>query len=112
MPAGVAVSGASRMTAAPTYRDITKPWYGTAQWKRRRREQLAREPLCWMCQRDGKIVPATVADHDPPHRGDRIAFFTGTLKSLCKHHHDSDKALIENGKGTKQIGSDGWPIDG
>ncbi|TCM17221.1 hypothetical protein EDF56_106337 [Novosphingobium sp. PhB165] len=64
-----------------------------------------------MCQRDGKIVAATVADHDPPHRGDRNAFFTGPLKSLCKRHHDSDKALIENGRGTKHIGSDGWPLE-
>lgn len=93
----------------PTYRDITKRWYGTAQWKRRRKAQLDAEPLCWMCKRDGRVQAATVADHDPPHRGDRVAFFTGPLKSLCKHHHDSEKAMIEAGKPMISIGTDGWP---
>lgn len=96
--------------APPTYRQRTKPWYGTAQWKRRRADQLAREPLCWMCLQKGRATPATVADHDPPHKGDWLQFITGALRSLCKHHHDSDKALIENGRGPRTTGPDGWPI--
>lgn len=95
--------------APPTYREITKPWYGTAQWKRRRARQLADEPLCCMCLDEGRATRATVADHDPPHRGDRIAFFNGPLQSLCKRHHDSDKALIESGRIRIVIGADGWP---
>lgn len=101
---------ALRKTGAPQhkapdneYRAKTKPWYGTAQWKRRRAEQLAREPLCWMCQREGRASAATVADHDPPHRGNWTAFTTGPLKSLCKRHHDSDKARIENERRTKPV---------
>jgi 5-methylcytosine-specific restriction protein A len=94
----------------PTYRDRTKPWYGTAQWKRRRAEQLGREPLCWMCLKEGVITPATVADHDPPHKGDYHVFLAGPLRSLCKRHHDSDKALMEAGKAKRAIGADGWPI--
>lgn len=84
------------------YRAKTKPWYGTAQWKRRRQAQLDAEPLCWMCERDGRVTRATVADHDPPHRGDWDAFATGPLRSLCKRHHDGEKARIENGRGTNR----------
>lgn len=99
------------MAKAPSYREITKPWYGTAQWKRRRQAQLDAEPLCWMCKRDGRVTVATVADHDPPHRGDRTAFFTGPLKSLCKRHHDSEKKVLEAGKVIRRISVDGWPVE-
>jgi 5-methylcytosine-specific restriction enzyme A len=34
-----------------------------ARWQRRRAQQLAAEPRCIMCKLDGKITPATVADH-------------------------------------------------
>jgi hypothetical protein len=98
---------------AQTYRDITKPWYGLARWKKRRAEQLKREPMCWMCLKEGRATPAAVADHDPPHRGDPVIFWTGKLRSLCKRHHDSDKARIEaGGKAVTPIGVDGWPIEG
>ena len=91
-----------------TYREKTKPWYGTAAWKKRRAEQLSREPLCWMCLEDGTVATATVADHDPPHKGDWQRFMTGPLKSLCKRHHDSDKALIEAGKAPRPQTTAEW----
>lgn len=95
-----------------TYREKTKPWYGTAVWKRRRAEQLSREPLCWMCKRDGRATAATVADHDPPHKGDEHAFWNGPLKSLCKPHHDREKQSEERtGRPVKRFGQDGWPVD-
>ena len=100
-------------TDGKTYREITKPWYGTARWKRRRKEQLEREPLCWMCERDG-LGPkaASVADHDPPHKGDETIFWTGRLRSVCKRHHDSDSQRRDNGGKPKPVtGLDGWPIE-
>jgi hypothetical protein len=63
-----------------------------------------------MCAARGNRVKATIADHDPPHRGDYIRFFNGPLQSLCKHDHDSVKQSME--RGTKAgCDEDGMPTD-
>jgi hypothetical protein len=74
-----------------------RKWYGSQRWRRRAKAQLAAEPLCRMCQADGRIEAATVADHIVPHRGDWAAFWEGELQSLCAHHHNSDKHSQEAG---------------
>lgn len=78
---------------------MTKPphdaWYKTYRWQQRRKRQLERERLCWMCEQEDRITVATIADHDPPHRGDPEAFWHGPLRSLCKPHHDSTKQSQE-----------------
>lgn len=76
----------------------------------KRRQQLTAHPLCKMCQAEGKATAATIADHVTPHRGDEALFWNGELQSLCKRHHDSDKALIEAGKAPVTYGEDGWPV--
>lgn len=48
-----------------------------------------------MCQEQGTVTPATVADHVVPHRGDQEAFWSGALQSLCAEHHDSIKQRDE-----------------
>src|SRR5690606_6241672 len=58
-------------------------WYKTAAWQRRRRQQLADEPLCAYCLRESRITAATVSDHVEPHRGDEDKFWNGKLQSLC-----------------------------
>lgn len=63
-------------------------------WQKRRAAQLREEPLCRMCDQDGRVTAATVADHITPHRGDPV-LFKGPLQSLCKHCHDSRKQLFE-----------------
>jgi 5-methylcytosine-specific restriction endonuclease McrA len=89
----------------------TDELYKTWRWQRRRAEHLAGDPLCWMCADEGIVTEATVADHDPPHRGDVNAFWNGRLRSLCKRHHDSDKQRIEKGgKPKPRYGADGWPV--
>jgi hypothetical protein len=45
-------------------------WYGKQSWRNRARQQLMARPLCEMCERGGRIVPAVCADHITPHRGD------------------------------------------
>ena len=93
------------------YRTRTKPWYGTARWKRKRAECLARDKICQMCLPKGIVATATVADHKTPHKGDERLFWEGELQGICKPCHDSDKKLIESGKGPRQqIGADGWPV--
>jgi 5-methylcytosine-specific restriction enzyme A len=85
--------------------------YGTQRWKRRRRLHLAQHPLCVMCERMGKVTPATVADHVEPHRGDVMLFWHGALQSLCTAHHSGTKAQQEKRGYATDIGTDGWPID-
>ena len=56
------------------------------------------QPLCVMCSAEGRTTAAEVVDHIQPHRGDRALFWDSTnWQSLCKQHHDSDKARLERG---------------
>src|SRR5438105_1772646 len=90
---------------------MTTPSPYNARWRRRRREQLTRHPLCAMCQLEGRITAATVADHIEPHRGDPVKF-EGPIQSLCKFHHDAHKQRLEK-RNVTDFGSfaDGWPRD-
>ena len=64
------------------------------RWQKRREQQLRAHPLCCYCEREGRIVVATVADHVTPHRGNP-ALFDGPLQSLCATCHSSTKAKEE-----------------
>lgn len=96
-----------RSAKAKQYRS----WYKTAAWQNMRTHQLAIEPLCCMCESEGRIVAATIVDHVTPHYGDSNMFFTGKLQSLCAFHHDSKKQSIERRGYDSNIGADGWPTD-
>src|SRR5262245_3586773 len=61
-------------TPSMPHRPAPHRWYCTAGWQRRRAHQLAVAPLCQLCLERGIVTPATIADHDPPHRGDFTAF--------------------------------------
>jgi 5-methylcytosine-specific restriction endonuclease McrA len=89
-----------------------KPYlYGTWRWQKKRKAQIAKEPLCRFCMDRGQVTPARIADHIEPHRGDLDKFWYGKLQSLCKRCHDSDKQRIERGGKPKPvIGDDGWPV--
>ena len=57
--------------------------YKTPDWQRMRAAQLAANPYC-KCG-----APATVADHDIPHRGDLGLFFDRrNLVSMCVDCHN------------------------
>lgn len=87
-------------------------WYTSTRWRRRRRHQLQRRPLCQWCEKRGHITVATIAHHIEPHKGDPGKFWFGELVSLCKDCHDVDAQRIERGgKPRQQVGADGWPID-
>lgn len=85
--------------------------YGTRRWRRRAAEQLQREPLCAFHLQRGLTIAATVADHNPPHNGDELAFWEGPLQSLCKACHDQDKQREELVGFTERLDDDGWPAD-
>ena len=92
------------------YRAKTKPWYGTARWKRTRERHLASEPLCRYCKQQGITKEARICDHVEPHKGDPDKFWSGPFQSLCKPCHDRHKQREERtGKKAKVYGPDGWP---
>lgn len=91
--------------------------YGTRAWRRRALRQLEIEPLCLLCRAQGRIEPATVADHIVDHKGDLRAFWEGELQSLCEYHHNSktrrDDAARKSGRRQYMKGCDehGRPLD-
>lgn len=84
--------------------------YKTKRWQARRKEQLQREPLCAYCLEMGSLVPATVADHKTPHRGDP-ELFEGALQSLCAEHHSSTKQAEESRGHRVGADAEGVPTD-
>jgi 5-methylcytosine-specific restriction protein A len=84
----------------------------TARWERYRLHFLRANPLCVMCQREGRVVPATVVDHVIPAR-DRPDLFwqPDNHKPLCASHHSSAKQREERGHKAQDLGPDGWPAD-
>jgi 5-methylcytosine-specific restriction protein A len=85
--------------------------YDTKRWVRKARTQLALHPLCVYCLEQGLVVPADVADHIVPHKGDAHLFFYGRLQSLCHACHSGTKQQEEHQGFHREIGLDGWPTD-
>ena len=88
-----------------------KHWYDKRRWAKLAQHQLREEPLCCFCLKRGLVVPATVADHIEPHKGNERKFWFGKLQSLCSTCHGSIKQQIEVSGFSKEIGNDGWPVD-
>jgi 5-methylcytosine-specific restriction enzyme A len=70
-------------------REKRQAMYQTPQWRARRAAQLQAHPLCAEHLRQGRAVPATVADHIKNHCGDPVSFYQGALQSLCRPCHAS-----------------------
>ena len=49
-----------------------RDWYGLGRWKTRAKAHMRQHPLCAHCLEKGLVVPAKIADHIEPHRGDWI----------------------------------------
>jgi 5-methylcytosine-specific restriction protein A len=81
------------------------------RWEKARKTYLMRNPLCVMCQKEGRVTAATVVDHIIPHKGDTRLFWDteNNWQALCKPHHDRDKQREERGR-FQAIGEDGWPL--
>jgi len=95
------------------YKSPWDHWYGLGRWKKRRRAQLLREPLCKFCLARGVVVPATVVDHVKRHRGNNWnEFITAPVQSLCKPCHDSTKRTIEQRGFSRDVDpATGYPTD-
>lgn len=98
-----------RSQAATEYRKL----YKTASWQKARKVQLSKEPLCYLCSQEGKVVQATVVNHAKPHKGDWSLFIAAdNHQSVCKPHHDGVIQSYERtGTMRPAIGLDGWPVE-
>jgi 5-methylcytosine-specific restriction enzyme A len=90
-------------------------------WRKLRTAHLAKHPHCVMCLASlgmldmtpqdviiacaerGVIEPiGNIGDHIVPHRGnDALRLDPGNVQTLCKTHHDRDKAAIERANGQR-----------
>ena len=69
-----------------------------SRWRRIRKMQLSRHPLCEMCLADGRTTAATVVDH---RDGDANNNSTDNYSSLCGSHHSSKTARHDGGFGNR-----------
>lgn len=69
--------------------------YAHRAWRERAAQHLRRHPICVMCEANGRVEAATVADHIVPHRGNAHEFWHGQLQSLCASCHSSTKQRAE-----------------
>lgn len=84
----------------------------TTAWDKARLGHLKSHPLCVMCERSGRVTPATVVDHIIPHRGDQDLFWDRTnWASLCETHHNSEKKAYENRGYLAEVDAAGVPTD-
>jgi 5-methylcytosine-specific restriction protein A len=72
----------------------------TRDWQKARLRFLAAHPLCSECEKDGRVEPATVVDHNTPHKGDPGLFWNESNWSpLCGRHHNIKTATRDGGFG-------------
>lgn len=81
-------------------------WYNTKEWKELRKIALARNPICMLCEQEGKLTPAKEVNHIIPATKDKTKFFDlNNLQPLCTYHHrvitrreNSRYARLDEGK--------------
>src|SRR4051812_13266243 len=90
--------------------------YNTPAWQRLRRRKLNTTPLCEVCNKLDRLVPAKAVDHIVAINGGGEAFppLDG-LMSLCQACHNIKTTALEraDGRGIAYKGGDanGLPID-
>jgi len=82
------------------------------RWRKIRAQFLSMNPLCVMCEQEGKTSPAVELDHIVRHEGNIELFHDiNNLQGLCKRHHRSTKARQERSGRVTGSRMDGTPID-
>ena len=67
-------------------------FYETKTWKFTRKNKLQLNPLCEECQRQGKLVKATMVDHIVPIKQGGSQLDYNNLQSLCWSCHSKKSA--------------------
>lgn len=63
-------------------------FYNSSAWKATRHAFLVRHPLCEVCEGQGRLTPANVADHRLPMKDGGERFDFDNLRALCVSCHN------------------------
>ena len=74
---------------SPQRRAKRQKYYDHRIWRRIRKIQLRKAPLCEICKKEGSLTVATVCDHISPLWTDWQGFIKGPFQSLCKKCHET-----------------------
>ena len=86
--------------------------YGSARWRRLRALVLNEEPLCRLCERQGKTTAADTVDHIKEHKGDVALFYDrDNLQPLCASCHSGIKRIADRHGYSQAADANGFPID-
>lgn len=69
-----------------------------SKWRTYRAAFLSFEPLCWMCQSEGRATAATVVDHITPvtnGQADPLFWDKRNHQSLCRDCHSYKTRVID-----------------
>lgn len=88
-------------------------FYNSKAWKKTRRAQLDREPLCRDCLQQGRHEPATDVDHVTQLEDGGAPLDPENLQSLCHSHHSvkTRRDQLLGQAHSKVVGDDGFPLD-
>jgi 5-methylcytosine-specific restriction protein A len=85
--------------------------YKTSRWKNVRAAHIRKFPVCERCAKFGRVTPAVLVDHHPPHDGDVAAFWDSKrFRSLCFRCHGVARGEQKKGY-SSAVGLDGRPTD-
>ena len=73
--------------------------YDTVEWRRLRMVKLAHDPLCEVCIRRGRHVPATEVDHVVAVARGGGALDLENCRSVCKPCHSAKTAEVDGAFG-------------
>mgnify|MGYP000603720915 CR=1 FL=1 len=88
-------------------------FYDKAIWKKTRRLQLSKQPLCEYCTKIGMVVVATDVDHVVRMSEGGAALDPNNLQSLCHRCHSNKTGREKHGLTVIIKGCDdnGMPLD-
>lgn len=76
-----------------------KKLYHSTLWRKNRVIFLKRNPLCVLCEQQGRLKPATIVDHIKPHKGNYELFIKqSNWQALCKICHDYKTGKYDSNK--------------
>ena len=105
---------------------MSEPRIYNSRWDKARLSFLKSNPLCVMCRRQDRAIPAMVVDHIKPHKlkealrggnqeeiakARKLFWDKGNWQPLCKQHHDSTKQREEKRGHVIGCVENGLPLD-
>jgi 5-methylcytosine-specific restriction protein A len=72
-------------------------FYNSRKWRKAAERFKQANPLCVMCQDEGKVTPAQFADHIIRIEDGGSRFDESNLQSLCEFHHNQKSGREAHG---------------